>query len=555
MKDLIRKYALQNAVLHQGKAEMQAVLSKLFAADPSVKPKVKELISDIKQIISEVNKLSVEDQRSELEKLAPELLEKKLQKHTTLPELPNAELGKVVMRIAPYPSGPLHIGNAKPLILNDEYAKRYAGKLILAIDDTIGSEEKNISPAAYDLIPEGAEWLGIAFQEKIFKSDRLELYYKYALELIKLGKAYVCTCDSETLRQNREQGRECICRAKPAADVENLWNGMLDGSLTQGSAALRLKTDMSHKNPAFRDRVLLRISDRPHPRVGTKYRVWPMLEFSWAIDDHLLGMTHILRGKDLLMETEMERFIWDIFKWKQPEVIHSGLLSITGVKISKSKSKKEVESGSYFGWDDPRTWSLQSLKRRGIQPAAIRQFITELGIGDSETTVPIDNLYSYNRKLLDSCNRHFFVNDPVEIIIKGAPEQEVKLKLHPDDQRGWREFKTHEKFLLARKDYDSLEDGKLYRLMDCLNFTRKGSEFSFDSRSVDEYRKRGERIMHWLPVDTTLIDVTVLMPDGTLSNGKAEHSVSSLAPGDCCQFERFGFCRLDSPGKFWYAHK
>jgi glutamyl-tRNA synthetase len=157
---------------------------------------------------------------------------------------------------------------------------------------------------------------------------------------------------------------------------------------------------MKHNNPAFRDRVLFRICTREHPRVGKKYKVWPTLEVTWGLDDHEFGMTHIIRGKELMIETDMQKYIFDIFGWKHPEFIHSGLLTIEGVKLSKSKGQKEVREGRYIGWHDPRLWSLQSLKARGITPEAIRSFIKTMSLNQKETTVPVDLLYMHNRDLI-----------------------------------------------------------------------------------------------------------------------------------------------------------
>ncbi|MFH0978310.1 MAG: glutamate--tRNA ligase [Candidatus Woesearchaeota archaeon] len=560
IQSLIRKHALHNASKYHGKANIGAVIGKVVQEDPALKARIDEIKKLAVKVVADVGMLSVERQLLELQEIAPELLEKKEEKKRELPELTNAVPGKVVMRIAPYPSGPLHIGNAKPLILNDEYVKRYKGRLILAIDDTIGSDEKNVEPDAYNLIPEGCDWLNVVFSETIFKSDRLELYYKHASDLITKDAAYVCSCDSDTLRANREKSVECSHRKASVSTNEKFWNDMLSGKLKEGSAVLRLKTDMQHKNPAFRDRVLLRISDKSHPRVGTKFHVWPLLEFSWAIDDHLLGMTHILRGKDLMMESEMERFIWDIFHWPHPEIIHAGLVTIAGVKISKSKSAKEVKSGAYSGWDDPRTWSLQSLKRRGIFPEALRSFLLETGIGEGETTVPIDNLYSENRKILDKlADRYFMVEDPVKIVIENAPSVEIHLKKHPEfAERGLRVYRTDKEFYIRKKDFDELEDGSLYRLMDCLNFKKVKSKFVFDSLEHSKYKDSGKKIMHYVPANLDVVKVEVLMPDASVVKGIAEPEVKNLKVGSQVQFERFGFVRLDSIKDgvyhFWYTH-
>jgi glutamyl-tRNA synthetase len=283
------------------------------------------------------------------------------------------------MRLAPVPSGPLHIGNARPFILNDEYVKMYDGKLLLVMDDTIGSAAKQIEPAAYKLIEEGTKWLGINYDKKIiYKSDRTEKYYAYAEELLKKGYMYVCDCDQETMHDLKAKGVACACRELPPEKQMERWKEMFKAKM--GTMTVRLKTNMQDPDPAFRDRVMFKISDLPHPRTKNKFRVYPSMEFSWGIDDHLLGVTHVLRGIDHQMSTRVQDFIRKIFNWPNPESIYNGHFIIEGVKISKSKGAKEVNEGTFIGWNDPRTWSLQSLKERGIQPKAIRDFILSLGI-------------------------------------------------------------------------------------------------------------------------------------------------------------------------------
>jgi glutamyl-tRNA synthetase len=549
MKNKILKYALQNAIHYEGKANQGAVIGKLIQEDPSVKSKLKELAPEISKVIKDIQKLTVEEQTEKLKELAPELLEKKKKEEKKIPDLPNAKEGKVVMRVAPYPSGPLHIGNAKPFIMNDELVKKYKGKLILVMDDTIGSVEKTTDKEAYKLIPEGLDWLGIKYDKKIlFKSDRLEIYYDYAKQLIEKDKAYVCTCDSEKMREYRRKAMICDCR-KHSIDVNLEGWGKMFNEYKEGEAALRIKTDMDHPNPAFRDRVLFRISEREHPRVENKYRVWPLLEMSWAIDDHLLGMTHILRGKDLMMESEMEYFIWDIFGWKHPEIIYSGLLQIEGIKLSKSKAQKEVESGEYIGWDDPRSWSLQSLKRRGIRPEAIRKFIISFGLNRNEIKVPIETLFTENRKILDEeVNRYFFVENPQKISIKEAPEIVAELPLHPDNKkRGMRKLKTNGKFYVS----EDIKKSKTYRFMHLYNFKNE----KFLGKEMDVKLKA--KLIHWLPQDGVL-DAEVFMPDGKTKKGVIEKTASKIKVDEMIQLERFGFVRLDKKEKnklyFWYAH-
>ena len=168
-KEVIKAHALENAIRHNGKPNQGAIIAALFA-EGLEKSQIKDTIPIIQKIIKEVTKLSQEKQKELFKKLQPKI--KKRETRTGLKELPNAEKGKVVMRLAPFPSGPLHIGNARTAILNDEYAKMYEGKFLIVMDDTIGSEAKQIQPEAYKLIEEGLRWLDIKFDKKIkYKSN------------------------------------------------------------------------------------------------------------------------------------------------------------------------------------------------------------------------------------------------------------------------------------------------------------------------------------------------------------------------------------------------
>lgn len=548
MKEVIRKYALQNAVKYKGKANAGSVIGKIIS---QFKDK-ERAIDEAKKIVKQVNNITMAEQLKELQEKWPEMLEKKekIEEIRELPDLPNVK-GKVLMRFAPFPSGPLHIGNARPAILNDEYCRRYKGKLILFMDDTIGSDEKGITEDAYKLIPEGLKWLGVKHEKKIYyKSDRLNIYYKHAEELIKKNAAYVCTCDSEKLRNNRKNGIECGCRKQKAEITMSAWKNMFDAK--EGSAALRIKTNMNHPNPAFRDRVLFRISDKEHPRTEKKYRVWPLLEFSWAVDDYLLGITHVIRGKELMIESEMEKFIWNIFGWKGPELLHAGLIQIEGVKLSKSKSKQEVLSGKYIGWDDPRTFSLQSLARRGFDPEALRKFLLQFGMNQTEITVPIDSLHSENKKIIDEkANRYFLVINMKRIRIDGIPEniRKAEAPLYPNSNRGKREIKINHEFFVD----DEIKDGKVYRLMHLFNF----KDGKFISEELDQ--NLNAKLIHWVPAAGDLVKAEVVMEDGTKIHGFGEKDLSKAKVGDIVQFERKFFARLDEKGKdkmvFWYTHR
>ena len=551
MLQAARKYALQNAVAHGGKANAKAVASRLLALDASLRPKAREVQIEVDRVVAAVNALTAEAQRDELERTAPELLEKKeVEAPAGLPDLPGVT-GPVVMRLAPYPSGPLHIGNARMVILNDEYVRRYGGKLFLVYDDTIGSDEKFILPQAYDQIREGLDWLGVHVDEVVYKSDRLPLFYEWGERLLAAGAGYVCECPSDRLRALRREGEACEHRARDAAENTGLFRAMLRGDFAEGTAVVRIKTDVRHPNPAFRDRVLFRIAERDHPRVGRRHRVWPLLEFSWAVDDHLLGITHVVRGKDLLMEDLMETAIWDALGvQRRPVFAHHGLLRFLDLELSKTELRKAMERGEIKAIDDPRTWTLQALARRGIAAEAVRTFVKSFSLSLSDIEVPAETLYAENRKLVDrAADRYFFVADPVTLRLPGGAAGTLQLARHPDDAaRGFREVPTSESVAVARVDF-AAHRGEEVRLKDWCNVVLL-EEGRITSREV----KPGVPKLQWVCLG---IDAVVLLADGTEARGLAEPALASARPGQVVQFERFAFVRIESvdPLRAVLAHR
>jgi glutamyl-tRNA synthetase len=553
--DSARKFALQNAVLHGGKAEAKAVLGRLLAEDASLRSRAREAAEAVDRVVADVNRLPLETQRAELAAIAPELLEKAPPETGPKepPPLPGAVEGQVVLRLAPYPSGPLHIGNARAFLLNDAYAKRYRGRLLLVFDDTIGSEEKPLLAEAYDQVKEGLDWAGVEYHEVLYKSDRIPVHYEWAEKLLATGEAYVDECDAETLRKNREAMKACAHRTQAVDETIAMWKAMLSGEYGEGEAVVRLKTDMADPNPAFRDRVLFRIAEREHPRVGTRYRVWPMLEFSWAVDDALLGVTHVLRGKDLVMEDQMEARIWDDLAIdRRPAFVHFGILRFKDLELSKSRYRREIAEGRLTGIDDPRTWTLQSLRRRGIRPAALRDFVLSFGLSLTDIEVPAETLYAENRKRIDKeANRYFFVPDPVSIEIPELPPvRVVRAPLHPDfPGRGDREIPVDGKVQVAREDFERFR-GKEVRLKDFCNVVleRRARFVSMENKDIPKI----QWVDHGVPVD-------LVMPDGATSKGPAEPAVGSLKVDDLVQFERVGFARIDRVSKAevraYFAHR
>ncbi|MEM2109575.1 MAG: glutamate--tRNA ligase [Candidatus Odinarchaeota archaeon] len=572
-------YTLENALKFDGKANPKAVLGKILSEFPHLKTEIENLMKRINETVEHVNSMSLDKQREEFNKIAGgEPTKSKHKEEKQLPQLPNVEkYSKIIMRLAPYPSGPLHIGNLRMVILNDEYVKKYRGELYLIYDDTIGSEEKVILPEAYDYIREGLDWLNVKVDKVFYKSERLNIFYEWCRRIISEGKAYVCTCNPEIWRQKfKLKKADCPCRTQTVSQNLDKWDKMLNGTYGEGEAAVRVKTSMSEPDPALRDHVIMRISDKPHPRVGTKYRVWPLLEFSWAVDDYLLNITHILRGKDLIKEDKVEEIIWDLLGVPKREFIHYGRIRFQGLSLSKSKSAKYVKEGKYIGWRDPRTWSLQSLQARGFRPEAIREAILDLGLSLSDIEYSPEILYSFNRRIIDpEVNRLFYVEDPVELKIIGlkAPELKAEPPNHPDfPERGRRNIILKvdgdtATVLISTSDARKLSTGEKIRLKDLANIQIKLKDDRYQaeylSKSIEEARIQGiKKIIQWVPVYSK-ITVEVVMPDGSLTNGLAEPEAGKLKVDDIIQFERFGFIRVDSVKcennkykiKAFYLHK
>jgi glutamyl-tRNA synthetase len=555
---------LKNAVEFNGTPNKKAVMGKLMAQRKDLRSQSKKIIPILDEIIDEINKLSAESRKEKLLELDPHALDKieKIEEKKELPELPNlSKHDQVVMRLAPYPSGALHIGNARMIVLNDEYIKKHDGELILFYDDTIGSPKslrnspkaKYVIPEAYDLIKEGLDWLGVKISKVYYKSDRLEIYNEYCEKLITDNLAYVCFCTAEVFRnQYKNPGKDCPHRSHSIDKNLEEWKNMLNGQYAETIAVVRLKTGMDQKDPALRDQIIMRISEAEHPRVGNKYLVWPMLEFSWAIDDHLIGVSHILRGADLIKEDFIEDFIWDHFNWQKAEFLHYGRIKFQEMKLSKTNARNNIQSGNFHGWDDPRTWSLQSLKKRGIRPEALKGSLLDLGLSMSGITFSVNWLYAKNKDIIDDISdRYFFVETPILLEIEGFPYSEYSAKpllLPTDPKKGTREITVKLEnnklsLFIDLSDAKKLKSGQVIRLKDLTNLEIISIEIEnklitskYHSLELD----REFSIIHWVPREEH-VKVSILKPDGSLSKGIGEINISQIPMNETVQFERYGF--------------
>jgi len=540
---LIRKYALQNAVFFKGTANPKAVVGKVLGENPEYRSRAGEITPLIESIVSEVNKMSFEEQAKALEGIDPSLLAKeKKERVYLLPELKNAVDGKVVMRIAPGPSGPLHIGHTRVSILNDEYVKRYNGKLIARYEDT---NPEKIDPEAYKMIPEDLDWLGVKVHETVIQSERFEIYYDHTRKLMEMGNAYVCTCNGDDWREMKEEKKECPCRNLSVEMQLERYDKLLKGEYKEGEAIAVVKTDIAHPNPAIRDFVAFRIVESPHPKTGSRYCAYPMMNLSVAIDDHLLGVTHVMRGKDHLNNTLRQEYIFDYFGWKKPEYYHYGLVNIPDAVLKTSLIKESIHSGEYSGWDDVRTGTVRAIKRRGIRPEAIRRYWVESGIKSVDIQFSWDNLYGMNRDVIDGVsNRYFFVADPVRYDIEGVDAIEGKAPLHPDHpEKGNREYLIDgsKTIFISSEDSKIFAEKKQIRLKDLCNL-EYGTPAKYSGNDLS-ILKKGVKAVQW--VGRNSIKTELLMPDGSIVNGLAEDGILK-EQSDTVQFERVGFVKLES---------
>jgi glutamyl-tRNA synthetase len=557
-KETLFLCALQNAVKHGGVPQPGAVIGMVMGSHPELRSRAKEVSALAKEAIADVAALSPEERVKTLQSRAPAMFAALSEKHEhkkVLPDLEKAEKG-VVMRFAPNPSGPLHIGHARAAALNDAYVKQYGGKYILRIEDT---DPKRVDPEAYDMVVEDLKWLGLGITDTVTQSDRLSLYYDLCKELIEKGGAYVCTCDNEHFKELKQAKTACPCRDQPVEKNLAMWQKMLDHGYKEGEVSVRIKTDLNNPDPAMRDFPAFRILDAPpHPKV--KAHVYPLMNFSVVADDHLLGVTHVIRGKDHIANTRRQRYIYDHFGWQVPVYRHYGRMGIEGVVLSTSQMRLGIKDGSYTGWDDIHLGTMRALARRGISPEAVKNAMLAIGIGDTDISFSWDNLYAENKKIVDpTANRYFFVPDPVTVTIGGAPKHTAHAMLHPSDAaRGTRTLEFDGTVLIPKSEIT--EGVSMIRLKDLFNvnvtWDHGTPSFTFGGDSLADARAAKARIIQWLPAQDT-VPCTLLTQDGEMT-GACEPLVKKEL-GNVIQFERVGFVKIDAVDasgiRAYFTHK
>ena len=396
-------YALKNAVAYNGKANIGSVISSLFN-EGLKKEDVKKYSKLISEIVNKINLLGIEQQKEEFESLKDEVSERKGREG--IPEIPNVKKSGVIMRFAPSPSGPLHIGHAMTASISYLYVKKYGGKFYIRIEDT---NPENIYPPAYKMIEEESGWLFENSAEIIIQSDRMEIYYDYAENLVKKKSAYICTCSSEDFKKFSESSTECPCRKKSADENLKGWKKMLDKKgYCEGEAILRFKTPdseggMKNPNPAMRDFPLARINESMHPKAGSKYRVWPLMNLAVAVDDIEMKITHIIRAKDHRDNAKRQAMIYSAFGLdnKIPWTAFLGRFKFKDMELSATKFRQAIEKKEYKGWDDKNLPTIASLKKQGYRSEAFWKFAELIGLSEADKVMDKEEYF----KLLKSFNK------------------------------------------------------------------------------------------------------------------------------------------------------
>lgn len=514
----------------------------------------------------------------------------------------NKNEGKVVTRFPPEPNGYLHIGHAKSICLNFGIAQEYKGKCFLRFDDTNPSKE---SEEYMQSIISSVKWLGFDWEERLtHASDYFDQLYDFAVELIKKGKAYVCSLSADEIREYRgtlkEPGKNSPYRDRFVEENLDLFDKMKAGEFEEGEHVLRAKIDMSSGNINMRDPVLYRILKVPHLRSGDKWCIYPMYDYTHCLSDALEGITHSL----CTLEFEDHRPLYD---WVldqlatpcHPQQIEFSRLSLNYTITSKRKLNQLVETGQVDGWDDPRMPTLMGMRRRGYTPASLRDFAERVGITKKENYIEMSLLETCVREDLDrQAPRAMAVLKPLKVVIENYPEgktEELEAPVHPQKpEMGKRTFPFSKVIYIEREDFMEDPPKKFFRLapekevrlryayiIKCEEVIKDGQTgeilelrctYDPDTKSgTGTSTKKVKGVIHWIAeegsieAEVRLYDRLFTKPrpgeggaDFTndinpnsieiIKNAKLEPGLKKANPRDHFQFERLGYFFVDPKG-------
>lgn len=384
--------------------------------------------------------------------------------------------GKVRTRFPPEPNGYLHIGHSKAIMVNFGYAKYHNGVCYLRFDDTNPEAE---APEYFESIKRMVSWLGFEPWKITYSSDYFDKLYDLAEVLIKNGKAYVCHCTAEEIKRGRgikEDGTPggervaCVHRDRPIEENLEEFRKMRDGVYKPGEAILRMKQDLSSPSPQMWDLIAYRVLNAPHPRTGDKWKIYPTYDFTHCLVDSFENITHSLCTTEFYLSRESYEWLCDQVHVFRPAQREYGRLNITGTVLSKRKIAKLVNEGIVRGWNDPRLFTLEAIRRRGVPPGAILSFINTLGVTTSTTNIQVVRFESAIRKYLeDTTARLMFVLDPVEVVVDNLPEDYEEMVTIPyrpgTPEFGDRTVPFTKKFFIERSDFSEVAaDKEFFRL-------------------------------------------------------------------------------------------
>lgn len=507
--------------------------------------------------------------------------------------------GRVATRFPPEPNGYPHIGHAKSICLNFGIALQYGGTCNLRMDDTDPTGE---SMEYVESLIRDVKWLGFDWGNRLYyASDYYEKLYQYAVKLIKIGKAYVCSLSADEIREYRgtftEPGKDSPYRNRSLEENLDLFAHMRAGEFEDGAHVLRAKIDMASPNITMRDPVMYRIKKETHYRTGDAWCIYPMYDFAHCLSDSIEGITHSI----CTLEFENNRPLYDWFLDQlqvehHPQQIEFARLNLSYTIMSKRKLIELVEKGITRGWDDPQMPTISGMRRRGYTPEAIRDFCERIGVAKNDSLVDMALLENCVREDLNTkAPRVMAVLRPLRVIINNFPEgqvEELDCPYHPQNpQMGSRKVPFSRELYIEQEDFMENPPKKFYRLgpgrevrlrygyfVKCVNVvkdpgTGEVSEVhcTFDPETKSGFAPDGRKVdatIHWvsavhsLPAEVRLYDrlFRVANPlreetDFTeflnlrsieiLVNCRIEPSLKKTIPGDKYQFERLGYFCVD----------
>lgn len=448
-------------------------------------------------------------------------------------ELESGKVTAVQTRFPPEPNGYLHIGHAKSLCLNFGIKEKYNGKCNLFFDDTNPSKEKT---EYVDAIREDIKWLGFEWDKETYASDYFDKIYEFAIELIKMGKAFVCEMSPEEISANRgtltEPGKESPYRNRTVEENLDLFTRMKNGEFPDGSKCLRAKIDMASPNINMRDPVIYRILRQTHHRTGDKWCIYPMYDYAHPICDYMQGVSHSL----CTLEFEDHRPLYD---WvgitlgfnPKPRQIEFARLNVTNLVMSKRYLKKLVEDGSVDGWDDPRMPTLTGLRNRGVPAEALKDFCARIGVCKANSEVQISYLEACIREYLNAhAERAMAVLKPLKITLTNYPDgktEDVDFDINPSEEiKRTRKITFSKNLYIDADDFSLTPPPKYFRLKKDGMVRLKGAYIiRCDDVLFDDDGNVKELLCSYIPESRSGEDTSGIKVKGTIQWVNAEDAV------------------------------